>query len=168
MDLIIKFRSGDNFSFFEIYKHFEKLINVYAKQCEDTKQELILFLIELLKTVDLSKFKMDDSNSLQRYIAVSIKNKYINLLKKEQYHIVNTYNGEFAEIYFIHFDDHIQDRLFIQTSLKNISKKQKEVLVYKYIYGLSTAEICKKLKISRQALNQLQNRGIAKIKRNGW
>ena len=59
-----------------------------------------------------------------------------------------------------------ENLLFFYELLKKLSIIQKRVIVYKYLEGYSDIEISKILKISRQAVNKLKNRGLENIRKN--
>lgn len=84
--LIKDFQNGKHEQFDILYKAFEKLLIHYANQLKDDDllQELSGFLVELLNIISLDKFNMDTSIDLQKYIAVSIRNKYISYSKEKQ------------------------------------------------------------------------------------
>ena len=164
IELISLFRSSDDFAFFEIYKEFEKLIKVYSKQNEDWEQELKVFFIELLKRkIDLAKFDEDDSISIHKYIAVCLRNEYILISKNQQSYTQNTYQEDYVDIFFV-YHDNINQKIELQDILKRLSLKQREVIICHFIYGYSIAEIGGLLKISRNAVNRLKNRGFEKLK----
>ena len=133
MELISLFRNGEDNSFFAIYKEFEKLIKVYSKQNEDQEQELTVFFVELLQTIDLSKFQKDDTISIHKYIAVSIRNKYIAISKKSQVDTQNIYDEDSLEVFFV-YHDNCNLKIELQDILKKLPPKQKEVIVYHYIW----------------------------------
>lgn len=160
--LIEKFRKQDITVFPILYDVFKRLIIFYSNKLnyDDALSELTLFLVELFYKIDLSKFSADESFSINRYIAVSIKNRYFALSsKKERYFkICNILNDNYG--YLPDFEGHI---CLIQ-SLKVLSHKQKNIIIYKYIYGYSDFEIAVLLGISRQAVNRLKNRALKCLK----
>ncbi len=160
--LIINFRKGDMQAFALIYSEFERMIDYFYRKIgdEDSRQEMIIFLIETLYSVEISRFPDDRGDGLKRYIAVSIRNKYISLSKKHQDEIFSS--TPFFDCY-AGYQDNI-DRIFIGEMLNRLSCKQRAIIVYKYIYGYSDIEISKLFGISRQAVNRLKNRGIETIR----
>ena len=160
--LIIKFRNQDMNAFAMIYDEFKRLIYRYSgKLCDDDAvQELTLFLIELLYNIDLTKFKDNGEDGLKRYIAVSIKHKYITVSKAN-----DNYNNicEAADICDNSFSD-ILENLSAKEALKCLSPKQRVIIIYKYFYCLSDSEIAKLTGISRQAVNRLKNRALLLLK----
>lgn len=157
--LIEKFKKQDMTVFEKLYDVFKRLIMFYAKKLhyDDAAGDLTLFFIELLYQIDLSKFEEDDSISIKKYIAVSIKNRYIALsVNKDRYFKFSNNLYENADGYLPDFED----KLSLLESIKGLSEKQKMIIVYKYIYGYSDFEIAVLLGISRQAVNRLKNRAL--------
>ncbi len=161
--LIGKFRAQDMTAFSLIYDEFKRLIYLYSgRLCDDDSvQDLTLFLIELLYSIDISRFTSDNSDSLKRYIAVSLKNKYIALSKEgEQY---KKMCGEFYDgLYFTQAPP--KEEIELVEALECLTSRQKIIIIYKYIYCLSDSEISNRLGISRQAVNRLKNRALITLK----
>lgn len=138
------------------------MINFYSKKIgtEDARQELIMFLLETFYNVDLERFKDDEGDNLNRYIAVALRNKYIALSKEYVKDLTNLLNLYERDATYSYSDDEI----FLRDMLKVLSEKQRRIIVYKYLYGYSDLEIAKILGISRQAVNRLKNRGFELIR----
>lgn len=164
IDLIKNYRAGDTTTFEEIYESFKKLILFYAHRLkyDDSTQDLILFFIELLYSVDLSIFEPDESEGLKHYIAVAIRNHYIFLSKSYQKTLALR-NCLYENCSF-HIES-VEERMCMIDALKCLSERQRTVIIYKYIYNYSDIEIAQKLNISRQAVNQLKLRSIEILKR---
>ncbi len=163
LKLIKNFKNGDKNAFCEIHNEFKKLISVYSARLggDDTAQELTVFLIELLYDISLNKFENDNSNGLSGYIAVSLKNKYIALSKKQELENFSRISFEETEDFlFFTFDNYFG----IDEALSYLSKRQKIIITYKYIYNYTDCEISSVLGISRQAVNRLKNRAIKTLK----
>jgi RNA polymerase sigma factor (sigma-70 family) len=159
LELIKKFRKQDEEVFSEIYDEFKKLIRMYSSRLggEDSDQELTVFFVELLHTVDLHKFKPDNSDGVSRYIAVSLRNKYIALSKKSQLECIMNTSFEEAENFISFTTD---DYSSISEALSHLSERQQLIITYKYIYNYTDSEISEILGITRQAVNRLKNRAI--------
>lgn len=163
IDVIHRIREGDYGGFSQIYASFEGLIVHYGRKIgEDGCSELVLFLLELIHSLDTEKFIPDESEALQRYIAVSLRNKYILLSKRAQarLRISNELCEESAK-YIIEPDIGIS----LRDALSTVSERQRTVLIYRYFYGFSDAEIAELLGITRQAVHQLELRGTAELKK---
>ncbi len=163
-NFIINFRKRDETAFKTIYQVFEKLIKLYASRIyyEDGRAELDLFLIELLNNINLSRFdSRADSFTIQKYIAVSIRNKYLYILQKSIEHTRKIYPlfelSDNAEEFFY-------EKLMLPDAFDLLSEKQKTVIKNKYIYGYSDSEICKMMGTTRQAVNGIKRRAVETLK----
>ncbi len=161
--LIKKFKNQDMAAFVLVFEEFKKLITFYGYKLrsEDATSELTLFLIELLYDIELEKFSDNDSDELHRYIAVSIKNKYIalSIARSKKPDIVN----EFCDEHLMCHDENENYFSFIN-GVGCLNEVQKLVLIYHFVHGYSIAEIAARLKISRQSTNRIKNRALAILK----
>lgn len=155
--LIQNFLKQDMSAFAIIYKEFEALMILYSNRLggEDYLQELTVFLLELLYGINIYEF--ENSEQIKRYIAVSIRNKYIALSKDKQkyenFHCNSTENVFYC-------NSTAEDTVDMTDMLKSLSARQRVIIVYKYIYGYSDIELALLLGISRQAVNRLKNRAV--------
>ena len=157
------FRNGEMEAFPVIYCEFEESILFYSKQSdsEDVRQELTLFLIELLYKLNPDSFSTDESDTLCRYISVALKHKYITLIKNKK--IRKKHNLSFGEVTVSDgrcFEEEIDTYLM----LHSLSKKQRKVIIYKYFLNFTDIEIAEMMGISRQAVNRIKNRGLEMLR----
>ena len=157
---INSFKNQNSEIFSLILRAFRRLINHYALllKSEDDRQELNLFFIELLFSIDTEKFASDNSNGLSRYIAVCIRNKFIELSKKKQKPDFD--NIRFCEDYCMANDDNFELKFEISQLLNFLTDKQKQVIFYRYYCNYSDNEISEIMGISRQAVNKIKNRAL--------
>ncbi len=157
--LILEFKKGDTESFLFIYKVFERLIRLYSARVEyeETVAELDLFLIELLHKLDLKRFQSDSSYTIQKYVAVSIRNKYLDLLKKQIERIQKSL--PLLEISNAK-EEYYDEKIMLPDAFELLTPKQKMVLKSKYIYGYSDVEISTMMGTTRQAVNSIKNRAF--------
>ena len=161
--LIKKYQQKDMSEFNQIYEVFERLIIYYSRHLnyDDSLQEINVFLVELLYKINLEKFNMDNSFSLKNYIAVCIRNKYISLSKLRQ--LRNEMFTDYCEC-IAYIDMRIEDEMILSNAFNLLTERQREVIMYKYIYGYSDSEISSYLHITRQAVNRLKTRGLLILK----
>jgi RNA polymerase sigma factor (sigma-70 family) len=163
IELIEKLKKQDKSSLDILNREFGGLICYYAKRLggEDYLAELRSALIEILYKINIQKFKRDDSDSINRYISVALRNKYIALSnKKQEYEKVKL--GKVDDIYT--YSVNFEERILVKDMLELLSSKQRQIITYKYIYGYSDIEISRFLNISRQAVNRLKIRAINTIR----
>ncbi len=145
-----------------IYRVFERLIRYYSARmcCEDGESELTLRLVELLHKLDLSRFKSDESFGIQKFIAVSLRNRYIDISKK----------GRFELMTIQHLTDYaftqkyVDEKIMLPDALSVLSKKQRLVLDYEYFYGYNGEEIAEMMGTTRQAVNGIKQRALNTMK----
>ena len=117
---------------------------------------------EILYEIDLERFSSDLSDSIARYIAVSLRNKYISVSRDNQ-----KYRSLCSELYENQIFDKCDaiENIFIADALRRLSAKQKLVIVYKYIYNYSDTELAFMLGTTRQAINRIKNRALSVLKK---
>lgn len=161
--LILSFRKQDVGAFELIYDEFKDIIYYYARRQndEDIIGELTLFLIELLYRINLSNFKSDTTVDIRKYISVSLKNKYISILRKQ-----TKDNLILRDVYEedLIYNNPAHMYMDICDAFENLTERQKSVVVCKYIYCLSEKQISQMLNISRQAVNRLKNKALIVLK----
>ena len=149
--------------FAEVYAVFERLLACFRFRLkeDDAMQDLTLFLLELIYSLDTDKFIADDSEAIKRYIAVCLRNRYIALSKQK-----NVYRMMSGELYEgLAADLPCEEQIELKYALRRLPDKQRLVIVYRYFYGYSIEEIANRLSVTRQAANQLKKRGLAALKK---
>lgn len=149
-------------AFTAIYEQYKKLILFYSSKVgdDDTLQELNIFLIELLYDIDISIFDDSSKNGIHKYIAVSLRNQYLKISRNK---------SDYAKLYCELYENEIkcslsEENLFIDEVLRNLSDRQRLIILYKYVYNYTDSEIAFMLSISRQAVNRLKNRALSVLR----
>ncbi|MBX9186446.1 sigma-70 family RNA polymerase sigma factor [Clostridium sp. K04] len=151
-------------SMLDILAIFDNIINKYSRKLngEDTKQDLYVFLIKLINNIDeLSIVNYEDKQVLS-YFSKSLKNEYIRLSKKNDRRKNNEdYNCE-DRVWGYNF---IESNIEVVDSIKNLNNYEKKIIKMVVLNGYSVSEVAKKTGKSRQAISQVKNRAISKLKR---
>ena len=160
---IKKFQKGNTLLFNDILIIFENILNKYSRLLnnEDTKQDLTIFLLELITKIPIDNFS--NEKQLFSYIIKSIKFEYIRLSKYNSKKFSNEtyisdkidipYNADFSKIEILNLFNILTDT-------------EKKILYLFIIKNLSLSEISKVMNVSRQAVHQNKNRAIQKIKKS--
>ena len=156
------YQNGNKEEFNTAYKVFEKLIIRYRNKLDydDARQELDVFLAELLLKIPLGKFVPGDSFGLKKYIAVAIRNKYIEYSKR---HAVDSYCIEYCD----EIDPgttSFEERVLLSAVISALTQKQRLVIEYKYYRGFTDTEIARIINISPQAVGRTHSRALACLK----
>ena len=144
-----------------IIQKFLPLLKKYAFKLnyEDAFSDLQLFLISLIVKIDTEQFSTE--GQLVSYIHISLKNEYIHISKKK--------NQEGKIILFAEFYeedkkcDKTNDMMFKELKLY-LSQSEYDVIFNHYYLGTSISQIAKEKRISRQAVNQIKNRALKKLR----
>lgn len=150
----------------ELIRNFNPLFLKLKKKLryEESESDLIIFFIEKLNEIDLSKIKYD--GQIIKFFDKALKNKAIDLHRKN-----NSKKIIFQTIDLNRLEDNTSnisenDKLALNIAFeKTLTQLQRDVLNKRYFLGLSDLEIAKSLNISRQAVNKARNRGLENIKK---
>ena len=160
--LITEYRKGNENAVLPLLKQFEGLIYHYKAKSgiEDICEELTAFLLEMFSKINLNLFKDPEGDGINRYIAVSVGHKFVALSK--EYDRNRTFQTV-TESDVGYTPDLCQEEILRET-LSCLTPRQRDVILYKYIYLYSDIEISETLHISRQAVNQIKNRSVGILK----
>ena len=106
--------------------------------------------------------KIYEDKQVLSYFSKSLKNEYIRLSKKNDREKSNQdYNYE--EIVWGH--NLIESNIEVLDAIKNLNSYEKSIIKRVVLNGDSVSEVAKKTGKSRQAINQVKNRAISKLKK---
>ena len=115
----------------------------------------------LRSNIPFSEIDEEDKQVLS-YFSKSLKNEYIRLSKKNDREKSNQdYNYE--EIVWGH--NLIESNIEVLDAIKNLNSYEKSIIKRVVLNGDSVSEVAKKTGKSRQAINQVKNRAISKLKK---
>ncbi len=153
----------------DIYLQFYPNIKKLSKNLnyEEGETDLTIAFLELIKTINLSKLPTDDK-SLIKFIYKSLKNKSTDLFRKN---VVNRQDLLYLNLDILCDKEfNFNSNIFVSHLLSSLPPMQRTVLVRKFIQQYTDREISQILKISRQAVNKLKNRGLKNLRKilNEW
>ncbi|MBU3106163.1 RNA polymerase sigma factor [Clostridium gasigenes] len=156
-------KDGDSKSLEEIIDIFNPIMNKYSRLLcgEDTKQDLIIFLIKLINKIGVDNSNFLEDKIILGYISKSIKHEYIRLSK--QYSKYSMKKIELNLDLELQLED---DNLLIEVLdlLNVLTDKQKKVIKFIFIDCNNINEVATYMNISRQAVNQIKNRALNKLR----
>ncbi len=171
---ILLAQSGDEQAMMDIISLFEPLTNKYFVLMhfdEDFKSEITMHLIELIYSMDFTKFRIINDGAIINFIKTSIYRKYILLSKFK--------NKIFDHEIFCEYDDSLSccednykfqsmlDELFIDEMLKcYLTNKEYICFNMMVVKGFSASQVSERLGLTRQAINNTKKRGIKRLKEN--
>lgn len=159
-------KANDREALQKLLDRFRNYIRKYARKLQDdsAEQELMIFLVELIPKIPVSKMCSDGQAVL--YITKSIKYEFLRLLKVEKKkHLYEVSLGELVnEYYTTSLSD--CERIELRLSLDSLTTFQKEVLIKLYFEDYTIAEIAEKYHVSRRNINQTKNKAIDKLRQS--
>lgn len=152
-----------------LIEKFRPLILKYARHLNKTErddaiQDMIVAFILVIKKMDLNNFPQEASEKyLLSYIQKAMYTRFLDLSKR-QTQIITMDIDDF--VYVERVDDALSpsEMVELREMLTGLTALQRKVLVIRYLYGYSDAEIADQLHISRQAVNRAKNRAVAVLK----
>ena len=168
-NLLQNIRTFNNTSekFIEILKNFKSKINYlnYKLSYDEAESDLILYLYELIRSIDCIKFKCDDD--IASYINKCLQNKAIalhNKIAKDKEKVILICESEEFDLTDISdFQDEYSDIIF-NDLISSLNPNQRKIIFYRFYLQLSSIEIAKKLNISRQAVNRTQRTALKNLR----
>jgi RNA polymerase sigma factor (sigma-70 family) len=170
-DLITQSQSGKADATLALINKFNPLIKKYAYLLhhEDAYDDLLVDFIQLVHDIDLDKIHNRCEGGLVLYISKTMRRIFIkkSRQKKSLQNVILLSELKNNQIYHIESllcqkDNYFQYEL---PSIKYVLTRR-EALVIQMIYvkDYSSRETAQRLGISRQAVNQMKNRALKKLK----
>lgn len=171
-DMIKGAQKADEDDMMGLIHKFDPLFRKYAVKLhyEDAYEDIILYFIELIKFMNLNRLNSQKDEVIISYINISVINFYKKrvrqLIEAKKEVVLSDLTQEQA--FYVEVQSAKTDKanVFIEFGIRELlSAKEYQIIYLVYIEGYSTAEIARRLHRSRQAVNQLKQRALRKIKR---
>lgn len=149
-----------------LLENFEPLLNKYSKNTyySDMKSDLTLFFIELIPKIPIHKDNFKQDKYIISYIHKSLRHQYVLLNKKYNNNLNNEQPLE-SKNYMLSVFNQSYDDIELKSIMERLTLKEKQVIIYKYRYNLSFADIAKITNKSRQCVYKTHKRAINKLRR---
>jgi RNA polymerase sigma factor (sigma-70 family) len=163
-ELISAAKKGEEQALINLIVIFEPAVNKFSRHLgyDCAKTDLNIFLIELIKRLELKKFDSKANGKIFNYIYNSLKHKKINLFNKNVKNKIDVLPIKLE--YIKSYDSNIETKILVSEFWEFLTAYQQNVLQKKFFEGLSDVEIASDLNVSRQAINRCKNRAFDRIK----
>ncbi|WP_133016976.1 sigma factor-like helix-turn-helix DNA-binding protein [Clostridium cuniculi] len=161
---IIEAKKKNNEAILVILDIFENIINKYSRKLNgaDTRQDLYVFLINLINNIDTKLIINYEDKQILLYFSKSLKNEYIRLSKKNA---KKSKNEIYMNNELLYDCNKIESNIEILDSIRILTIYEKEIIRLIFFDGYKVSDIAKKTGKSRQAINQVKNRALKKLKK---
>lgn len=171
-DLVEKAQKGDDVATMELIDKFSLLFKKYARKMnyEDAYEDIMLYFIELVKSLNLNKLSCQKDEVIVSYISVSIRNFYNKKIQKviEGKREILFSDLSEEQAYYVEIQTAKEDveNIFIKFGMENLLNENERWVIYLiYCEGYTTADIARLTNKSRQAVNQLKNRALNRLRK---
>lgn len=161
--LLTKAQSGDKDAILNILIKFRPTIKSFSRKLkyEEAETDLVIVLLETIRSINLDKFEPENEGALINFIHKVMKNKSVNLFKKNT---LRTIIPVELDVTTIPDNCNFDSQIFIAKLLNSLPTLQKEIIKKKFIYDYSDKEIAQLYGISRQAVNRTKNRALNNLR----
>jgi RNA polymerase sigma factor (sigma-70 family) len=171
IDIIVKSQGGDGDATLMLIEKFNPLLKKYAYKLsyDDAYNDLLIDFIELLHNMQIENIHNKSEGSVVSYICTSVHSSYVKrLIEVKRLRNLLLYSDlNDSELYYVESisstNDVYQDYglSFIQ---KILTKQELAVINMIYFSGYTVMEIANFYGTSRQAVNQMKNRALKKMR----
>lgn len=170
IDIIQKSQGGDSDATLMLVEKFNPLLKKYAYKLsyDDAYNDLLIDFIELLHNMQIKNIHNKSEGSMVSYICTSVHSSYIKRLievkrlgKLLLYSDLNENELYYVESISSTNDVYNYELSFIQ---KILTKQELAVVSMIYFTGYTVTEIANFYGTSRQAVNQMKNRALKKLR----
>ncbi len=171
VDIIIKSQGGDGNATLMLIEKFSPLLKKYAFKLsyEDAYNDLLLDFIELLHNMQIENIHNKSEGSMVSYICTSVHSSYIKkLIEVKRLRNILLYSDlNDNELYYIEAisaTNDIYQEYELSFIKKILTKQELSVISMIYFTGYTVTEIANFYGTSRQAVNQMKNRALKKLR----
>ena len=171
VDIIIKSQGGDGNATLMLIEKFSPLLKKYAFKLsyEDAYNDLLLDFIELLHNMQIENIHNKSEGSMVSYICTSVHSSYIKkLIEVKRLRNILLYSDlNDNELYYIEAisaTNDVYQEYELSFIKKILTKQELSVISMIYFTGYTVTEIANFYGTSRQAVNQMKNRALKKLR----
>lgn len=165
-----KFLSGDDDAYAYIYKQYSQALFSYGLYFTSDKGLVEDSIQDVFIKIYQNRKSLQTTDNIKLYLFIALKNKLFNIFRKDlTYSQIDSMEPVFATEYTIEdklIDDE-QSRLQnekMTRMLEILTPRQREVIFYRFVEGLSLDEICQIMDMNYQSAQNLIQRSLKKLR----
>lgn len=162
----------DDRAYLELLNRYDAILRKYARilNYEDAYEDLRVFFLTLVYTMRENPVLRKGDGVIVNYIVSSIKHQYVALSRSKCCRR-DTLFSELTDEQRYWIENHHTEPDYCDISelfpiIKKLSEREIEVIKEIYVTGYSTQELANRYRISRQAVNQLKQRALKRIRQS--
>lgn len=164
-----QFVSGDENSYCWIYAKYVRKLLQYGL-CFTSDIELVKDCIQdVFVYLYSNRTKLESCDNIKYYLFAAFKNNLIKAINKES--VLNNLSEDMpfqieltVEEQFIQNEQYVTDSKKVENLLSLLTSRQKEIIYYRFIQGMSMEEICGLMDLNYQSAQNLIQRSLKKMR----
>ena len=164
------FLCGDDEAYTYIYREYSQALYAYGMHFTSDKGLVEDCIQDVFIKIFQNRRHLQSTDNIKLYLFIALKNKLFNIFRKDiKYSQIDSLEPVFAAEYTIE-DEIIENEReqFLKEKmirmLEVLSPRQKEIIYYRFVEGLSYEEICQIMDMNYQSTQNLIQRSLKKLR----
>ena len=164
------FLCGDDEAYTYIYREYSQALYAYGMHFTSDKGLVEDCIQDVFIKIFQNRRHLQSTDNIKLYLFIALKNKLFNIFRKDiKYSQIDSLEPVFAAEYTIE-DEIIENEReqFLNEKmirmLEVLSPRQKEIIYYRFVEGLSYEEICQIMDMNYQSAQNLIQRSLKKLR----
>lgn len=164
------FLCGDDEAYTYIYREYSQALYAYGMHFTSDKGLVEDCIQDVFIKIFQNRRHLQSTDNIKLYLFITLKNKLFNIFRKDiKYSQIDSLEPVFAAEYTIE-DEIIENEReqFLNEKmirmLEVLSPRQKEIIYYRFVEGLSYEEICQIMDMNYQSTQNLIQRSLKKLR----
>ena len=164
------FLCGDDEAYTYIYREYSQALYAYGMHFTSDKGLVEDCIQDVFIKIFQNRIHLQSTDNIKLYLFIALKNKLFNIFRKDiKYSQIDSLEPVFAAEYTIE-DEIIENEReqFLNEKmirmLEVLSPRQKEIIYYRFVEGLSYEEICQIMDMNYQSTQNLIQRSLKKLR----
>lgn len=164
------FLCGDDKAYTYIYREYSQALCAYGMHFTSDKGLVEDCIQDVFIKIFQNRRHLQSTDNIKLYLFIALKNKLFNIFRKDiKYSQIDSLEPVFAAEYTIE-DEIIENEReqFLNEKmirmLEVLSPRQKEIIYYRFVEGLSYEEICQIMDMNYQSTQNLIQRSLKKLR----
>lgn len=164
------FLCGDDEAYTYIYRQYSQALYAYGMHFTSDKGLVEDCIQDVFIKIFQNRKHLQSTDNIKLYLFIALKNKLFNVFRKDiKYYQIDSLEPVFTAEYTIE-DEIIENEKeqFLNDKmirmLDVLSPRQKEIIFYRFVEGLSYEEICKIMDMNYQSTQNLIQRSLKKLR----
>lgn len=164
------FLCGDDEAYTYIYRQYSQALYAYGMHFTSDKGLVEDCIQDVFIKIFQNRKHLQSTDNIKLYLFIALKNKLFNVFRKDiKYYQIDSLEPVFTAEYTIE-DEIIENEKeqFLNNKmirmLEVLSPRQKEIIFYRFVEGLSYEEICQIMDMNYQSTQNLIQRSLKKLR----